>query len=292
VGGSPLTMSRSVRLPVGDLLKNAIDVHMNRQHHRTTSEPITGKVYWRVVEMARKRGLVNHRSRTPGKPHLQAIMRATGLSYEAVYKFLRRLSRTMRVDPAMLERLCALFQCEPADLLGIDWRYPPHPRAHTASVNPLRAHLSRDWPTRSAERLRGRPIPGLFTGSARHNRLGSCGSQHHDRQRLGYPVPKQVQDRLFADQQQYRSGHRVSTSSTVGRRYALRTANPAIDREVGDGQPRLSSANTSSTPSARPGISSSIWTMSRPLSVRGEAPGRKMVIVRSRGATSRAMRTP
>src|SRR3954452_9435533 len=131
---------------------------MNRHYHRAASEPVTGKVYWRVAEMARKRGLVSDRGRTPGKPHLQAIMRAIGLSYEAVYKLLRKSSRIQRVDIATLERLCALFRCAPGDLLGIDWRYPPHPRAHTASVNPLADDLRRDWPMRFAERLTAHPM--------------------------------------------------------------------------------------------------------------------------------------
>ncbi len=85
---------------------------MSNQQQLVASEPITGEVYWRVAEMARKRGLVSRTGRTPGRPHLLAIMRATGVSYQTVYTLLRKPARVRRVDLATLERLCALFQCE------------------------------------------------------------------------------------------------------------------------------------------------------------------------------------
>jgi DNA-binding Xre family transcriptional regulator len=114
--------------------------------HAAKPEPVTGEVYWRVAEMARKRGWISRTGRTPGKPNLLDIMRATGLSYQTVYMLLRKPAKVRRVDVATLERLCAVFECEPGELLGIDWRYSPHPRAHTAKLNPLSAEHRLPWP--------------------------------------------------------------------------------------------------------------------------------------------------
>jgi DNA-binding Xre family transcriptional regulator len=132
---------------------------MNGQH-AAKPEPVTGEVYWRVADMARKRGWISRTGRTPGKPNLLAIMRATGLSYQTVYMLLRKPAKVRRVDVATLERLCAVFECEPGELLGINWRYSPHPRAHTAKLNPLSAENRLPWP----EPFYRRCVAGQYDG--------------------------------------------------------------------------------------------------------------------------------
>jgi DNA-binding Xre family transcriptional regulator len=126
---------------------------MNSQHARQVDEPAEGMVYLRVAEMAMLRGVVSRTGRTPGRPCIKAIMRGTGLSYQAVYHLLRKPWRVKRLDLATLERLCAFFDCQPGDLLGFDPERPSHSRAHTETVNPLTADFRREWPTTFAQRL-------------------------------------------------------------------------------------------------------------------------------------------
>src|SRR4051794_3080112 len=100
---------------------------MSKRPTTKPPEPTTGQVYLRVAEMARRRGVVTRKGPLADSPNLQAIMRGTGLSYQALYTMLRRPERIQRIDLATLERLCAFFQCEPGELLSIDWDAAPHP---------------------------------------------------------------------------------------------------------------------------------------------------------------------
>jgi hypothetical protein len=59
---------RSVRLAVLSPAHNRYSEHMNELQPQPTGEPATGRVYWRVAEMAHKRGLVSRTGRTPGRP--------------------------------------------------------------------------------------------------------------------------------------------------------------------------------------------------------------------------------
>jgi DNA-binding Xre family transcriptional regulator len=110
---------------------------MSKRPAASHVEPPAGRIVLRVAEMARKCGVVNTSGRWRGRPHLEAIRAATGLGYQALYTMLRRPERVQRIDLATVERLCAFFQCEPGDLLKIDWEAAPHPREHTETVNPL-----------------------------------------------------------------------------------------------------------------------------------------------------------
>lgn len=110
---------------------------MSKRPPATHVEPPAGRIILRVAEMARQRGIVSRTGRWRGYPHLEAIRAGTGLSYQALYTLLRRPDRVRRLDLATLERLCAFIQCEPGDLLRMDWDAQPHPRQHTETVNPL-----------------------------------------------------------------------------------------------------------------------------------------------------------
>jgi hypothetical protein len=72
---------------------------MNELQPQSTGEPATGRVYWRVAEMAHKRGLVSRTGRTPGRPCIRAVMRGTGLSCRVVQGIL-----TTRIGTGWFER--------------------------------------------------------------------------------------------------------------------------------------------------------------------------------------------
>jgi DNA-binding Xre family transcriptional regulator len=83
----------------------------------TAPPPLRGQVRLRLDEVARLRGVVNHKGKFRGMTNLSAIQRGTGLAYATLNKLLRAPQDQTGISFDVLTRLCEFLHCQPGDLL-------------------------------------------------------------------------------------------------------------------------------------------------------------------------------
>src|SRR3954471_20283695 len=106
---------------------------------------MNGRIRLRVADLCYERGLVSRTGRSPGKPHVSALVARTGLPTKVVQKIVRRPHELDMLSFRTLERLAYAVECEPGELLGWDDAQPPRPKVHAVPANspPVRDRAQR-----------------------------------------------------------------------------------------------------------------------------------------------------
>src|SRR3954454_22204794 len=96
---------------------------------------MNGRIRLRVADLCYERGLVSRTGRSPGKPHVSALVARTGLPTKVVQKIVRRPHELDMLSFRTLERLPPAREGEPGELFGWDDAQPPRPKAHPWPAN-------------------------------------------------------------------------------------------------------------------------------------------------------------
>src|SRR3954449_94294 len=123
---------------------------------------MNGRIRLRVADLCYERGLVSRTGRSPGKPHVSALVARTGLPTKVVQKIVRRPHELDMLSFRALERLCYALECEPGELFGWDDAQPPRPKAHARPEHtpPARDRAQR-WQTQWDRDHPSPPRPAL-----------------------------------------------------------------------------------------------------------------------------------
>src|SRR4051812_46426334 len=91
---------------------------------------MNGRIRLRVADLSYQRGLVSHTGRSPGKPHVSALVARTRLPTKVVQKIVRLPHELDVLSFRTLERLAYALECQPGEFFDWDDAQPPRPKAH------------------------------------------------------------------------------------------------------------------------------------------------------------------